>query len=188
MDLRLSYLLGIGAGRSHYSLRQDGDGFVRHAFGFILGLALVPALTYGMGWGYARSNSSANPIDHTISDKTQLYGALALMAAVGLFGGMITVARWASPLVSLIPALAFLGWTGWYLAAPLDAIDVVTRFPPAGELDGGLQVLLASGLFALVGFFLLVPSWTPERWRGRSRDDEEDAYMRDSSVRVDSRR
>jgi hypothetical protein len=187
MELDLSNLVGIDSGHGHYSLRQDGDGFVRHAFGFILGLALVPALTYGMGWGYTRSISSANPLDHTIDDRTQLCGALALMAAVGLVGGIVTVARWASPLVSLIPALAFLSWTGWYLAAPLDALDIVTRFPPAGELDVGLKILLNSGLFALAGFFLLVPSWTPERWRGRSRYDEGD-YLRDDSVEVGSRR
>jgi uncharacterized membrane protein len=100
---------------------------------------------------------------------------------------MVTVARWASPLVSLIPALAFLGWTGWYLAAPLDALAVVTRFPPAGELDVSLKVLLTSGLFALAGFFLLVPSWTPQRWRGRPRDDEDD-HLRHSSAHVGSHR
>ncbi|MEO5877639.1 MAG: hypothetical protein ABIS86_21640, partial [Streptosporangiaceae bacterium] len=112
--------------------------------------------------------------DHTIIDGTQLSGALALMAAVGLVGGVVSVARWASPLASLIPALAFLGWTGWYLAAPLDAVALVADFPPAGELDAGLQSLLTSGLFALVGFFLLVPTWTPDRWRAKPRYEEEE--------------
>ncbi|GAA3206810.1 hypothetical protein [Actinocorallia longicatena] len=146
---------------------------LRHAFGFVLGLVLAPALAYGMAWAYVRAGVAVDPLEHTITDRTQLYGAFALMAAVGLVGGVTVVARWASPLVSLMPALAFLGWTVWFLAAPASAAGLPARFPPAGELDAGLENLLASGLFALAGFMLLVPAWTPHRWRARQPEPEE---------------
>ncbi|GAB3686468.1 hypothetical protein GCM10027589_55190 [Actinocorallia lasiicapitis] len=149
---------------------------MRHAFGFVLGLLLAPALAYGTAWAHVRSGVAVNALDHTITDRTQLYGAFALTAAVGLLTGIVIVARWASPLVSLIPAVAFLAWTAWFLAAPAAAVALPSRFPPAGELDSGLESLLSSGLYALLGFALLVPAWTPYRWRSRRPEEEEQPY------------
>ncbi|GAA2737226.1 hypothetical protein [Actinocorallia aurantiaca] len=137
---------------------------MRHAFGFLLGLILTPALVYGMGWGFSSSRASVNALDLTITDRTQFYGAYAAMAAVGLLVGILVVARWISPFVSMIPALGLLGWSGWYLADPVKAADLVDRFPPAGQLDTALQLLLSSGVLGLVGFVLLVPTWAPYRW------------------------
>jgi hypothetical protein len=143
---------------------------MRHVFGFVLGILLTPALAYGAGWGYARAGAALDPIGQTITDRTRLYGALSLMAAVGLVTGVVIVARWASPLVSLIPALAFIGWTVYFLLEPKRALQVPGDVPPAGELDAGLQVLLSAGVFALMGFALLTPAWAPRRWR-RERDE-----------------
>jgi hypothetical protein len=144
---------------------------VRHAFGFVLGVVLTPALAYGAAWGFARAAAALDPAGQVISDRTGLYGALAIMAAVGLVTGVVIVARWASPLVSLVPALALLGWTGYFLVDPRAALKLPARVPPAGELDTGLQILLTSGVFALLGFALLMPTWAPGRWR-RGQDED----------------
>jgi hypothetical protein len=142
---------------------------VRHTFGFILGVILTPALAYGAGWGYTRAGASYDVINQSITDRTRLYGAFALMAAVGLVTGIVVLARWASPFVSLVPALAFIGWTAFFLVAPKSALQVPDRFPPSGELDTALRVLLGYGVFGLMGFALLVPTWAPRRW-GRQDD------------------
>jgi hypothetical protein len=144
---------------------------VRHTFGLILGVILTPALAYGAGWGYTRAGASYDAINQSITDRTQLYGAFALMAAVGLVTGIVILARWASPLVSLVPALAFIGWTVCFLVVPKSALKVPDMLPPAGELDTALRVLLGYGVFGLLGFALLVPTWAPRRW---GRDDGEE--------------
>jgi hypothetical protein len=151
---------------------------VRHTFGFLVGIVLTPALAYAAGWGATRSDSAVDPLAHTITDKTRLYGAFALMAAAGLVAGVVIVAKWASPMISLVPALAFIGWSAYYLLAPRAALDLPGKVPPAGDLDDGLQTLLGSGVFALIGFALLIPAWTGWRWRPARRADEpvEESY------------
>jgi hypothetical protein len=151
---------------------------MRHVLGFVLGVILAPALAYGAGWGFTRAAAALDPVGRTITDRTELYGAFALMAAVGLVLGVVIVARWVSPLATLIPALAMIGWTVYFVLAPKQALDLPGKVPPAGELDTALQALLVSGMFALIGFALLVPMWVPRRWRGRERaDDVEPMYQ-----------
>ncbi|MFB4319325.1 hypothetical protein [Actinomadura sp. 21ATH] len=147
---------------------------MRHAFGFLLGVLLTPALVYGAGWGYVQAGQSFDGAAQEITDSTRMYGAFALLAAVGLVTGVIIVARWASPLVSLVPALALLGLSAYFLIDPARALDLPGKVPPAGDLDFGLRMLLGSGLYALLGFALLMPTWAPRRW-GSDRDDEEEA-------------
>jgi hypothetical protein len=142
-------------------------GVVRHTFGFLLGLVLTPALAYGAGWGVTRSNSALDPLAHTITDRTRLYGAFALMAAVGLVTGVVVMARWASPLVSMVPAVGFIAWSAYFLLDPQAALDLPSKVPPAGDLDEGLRTLVGSGVLALMGFALLMPAWTGWRWSGR---------------------
>ncbi|WP_198653789.1 hypothetical protein [Actinocorallia populi] len=148
---------------------------MRHAFGFLLGILLTPALAYGMAWGFARSRASVNAMDLTVTDETQFYGAYAAMGAVGLVIGILVVARWISPCVSMIPALGLLGWSGWYLAEPARAAGLAADLPPSGELDTALQMLLSTGLLALVGFILFVTAWAPYRWP-HPHDGLEDDY------------
>lgn len=151
---------------------------LRHTLGFFLGIVLTPALAYAAGWGATRSVSAVDPLAHTITDTTRLYGAFALMAAAGLVIGVVVMARWASPMVSLVPALAFIGWSVYFLLAPGSALALTGRFPPAGDLDDGLQTLLGSGVFALAGFGLFTPAWTAWRWHpsGRPAEPAEEPY------------
>jgi hypothetical protein len=148
---------------------------MRHVFGFVLGVLLTPAMAYGAAWGHTRAADSFDPLGQTISDSTRLYGAFALMAAVGLVMGVVIVARWASPMVSLVPALALIAWSVYFFVSPGPALDLPGRVPPAGEVDTGLRLLLGSGVFALMGVALLMPAWAPRRW-GRDGDEFEDSY------------
>src|SRR5512139_3590665 len=148
---------------------------VRHVFGFLLGVALAPALAYGTGWGYAQAADSFDPVSKEIFARTQMYGAVAVMAAVGLVIGVIIVARWASPLMSLIPALALIGWTVYFLVAPGQALDLPGRFPVADDVDNGLRMMLGTGVFGLMGVALFMPAWAPRRWASRRDDDEAEA-------------
>ncbi|MEU5882579.1 hypothetical protein [Spirillospora sp. NPDC047279] len=146
---------------------------MRHAFGFLLGILLAPALVYGAAWGFVQAGQSFDGVGQEITDDTRIYGAFALLAAVGLVMGVIIVARWASPLVSLVPALALIGFSVYFLVDPGAVLDLPGKVPPAGDLDSGLRLLLGSGVYAMMGFALLAPTWAPRRWSGR-RDDDDD--------------
>ncbi|RKS73687.1 hypothetical protein BZB76_4389 [Actinomadura pelletieri DSM 43383] len=148
---------------------------MRHAFGFFLGVLLTPGLVYGAAWGYVQAGQSFDGTGQEITDRTRIYGAFALLAAVGLVMGVVIVARWASPLVSLVPALALLGFSGWFLVDPDGVLDLPGRVPPAGDMDFGLRMLLGSGVYAMMGLALLMPAWAPRRWS--SHDDEDAADM-----------
>ncbi|TDC91783.1 hypothetical protein [Actinomadura sp. 7K507] len=147
---------------------------MRHAFGFFLGVVLTPALVYGAAWGYVQAGQSFDGTGQEITDRTRIYGAFALLAAVGLVMGVIIVARWASPLVSLVPALALLGFSAYFLIDPGRALDLPGRVPPAGDMDFGLRMLLGSGVYGLMGFALLMPTWAPRRWSSARDDDSAD--------------
>ncbi|MFD0850707.1 hypothetical protein ACFQ07_00465, partial [Actinomadura adrarensis] len=69
---------------------------MRHAFGFLLGLLLTPGLAYGAAWGFVQAGQSFDTATQEITDNTRMYGAFALLAAVGLVAGVMIVARWAS--------------------------------------------------------------------------------------------
>lgn len=151
---------------------------LRHTFGFFLGVAATPGLAYAVGWGAALAESALDPLGQTITNSTRLYGAFALMAAAGLVTGVVIVARWTSPLVSLLPALGFIAWSVYYLLSPQTALELPERVPPAGGLDEGLRTMLAAGVFGLVGFALLTPAWTGWRWRNDKKTDNsyEESY------------
>ena len=150
---------------------------MRHVLGFVLGVILAPALAYGAGWGFTRAGAAFDAAGRTITDRNELYGAFALMAGVGLVIGIVMVARWASPLATLIPALGMIVWTVYFVIAQKQALYLQGKVPPAGDLDASLQALLASGVFALIGFALLMPAWAPSRWRKRENtEDAESSY------------
>ncbi|WUI03547.1 hypothetical protein OHR68_17585 [Spirillospora sp. NBC_00431] len=144
---------------------------MRHAFGFVLGVLLTPGLVYGAAWGYVQAGQSFDGTGQEITDRTRIYGAFALLAAVGLVMGVIIVARWASPLVSLVPALALLGFSAWFLIDPDGVLDLPGKVPPSGDMDFGLRMLLGSGVYGMMGLALLMPAWAPRRW-GSGRDED----------------
>ncbi|MBW8487131.1 hypothetical protein [Actinomadura parmotrematis] len=152
---------------------------MRHTFGLFLGVLLTPALLYGTAWGYVQAGQSFDGMGQQITDRTRIYGAFALLAAVGLVTGVVIVARWASPLVSLVPALALLGLSACFLIDPARALGLPARVPPSGDLDFGLRMLLGTGAYAMLGFALLMPTWAPRRWGARRDEDEAPVYYQD---------
>ncbi|GLZ03143.1 hypothetical protein Acsp03_06100 [Actinomadura sp. NBRC 104412] len=156
---------------------------MRHAFGFVLGVLLTPALAYGAAWGYVQALQSFDGARQEITDSTRMYGAFALLAAVGLVTGVIIVARWASPLVSLIPSLVLLGLSAYFLVDPGAVLDLPGKVPPAGDLDLGIRTLMGSGIYAMLGFALLMPTWAPRRWSSDREGDDEDAEVFYSAAR-----
>ncbi|GAA4225754.1 hypothetical protein GCM10022254_08360 [Actinomadura meridiana] len=147
---------------------------MRHTFGFVLGVLLTPGLVYGAAWGYVQAGQSFDGTGQEITDRTRIYGAFALLAAVGLVIGVVVVARWASPLVSLVPALSLLGLSVWFLVDPGGVLDLPGKVPPGGDMDFGLRMLLGSGVYAMMGLALLMPAWAPRRWSsGRDQDEAE---------------
>jgi hypothetical protein len=154
---------------------------VRHALGFILGVLLAPALLYGAAWGFVEATRSFDVAGQEITDRTRMYGAFALLAAVGLVIGVVVVARWASPLISLVPALFLIGISVAFLVDPNRLLDLPGKVPPGGDLDSGLRLLLGSGIYGVLGFALLTPSWAPRRW-GSNRDDDAESEEYFSAV------
>jgi hypothetical protein len=152
---------------------------MRHAFGFLLGVLLTPGLAYGAAWGWVETSGSFDPVAREITDDTRLYGGFAVLAAIGLVMGIVVVAQWISPLASLIPALALVGWSVYFFVDPDRALLLPSDAPPAGSLDAGLQMLLGSGVFALIGFALLVPMGAPRRWRRDRAEPREYAPERE---------
>lgn len=144
---------------------------MRHVFGFLLGVLLAPALAYGTGWSYTRAADSFDPVSKEIFARTQLYGALSVLAAIGLVVGVIIVARWSSPLMSLIPALAMIGWTVYFLVSPAQALELPAKVPLARDVDGGLRMMLGTGIFGLMGAALFAPAWAPRRWSSRRKEE-----------------
>jgi hypothetical protein len=156
---------------------------VRHALGFLIGLLLTPGLAYGAAWGFVQAGQSFDTATQEITDDTRMYGAFALLAAVGLVAGVVIVARWASPLASLVPALALLALSAYFLVDPGTVLDLPGKVPPAGDLDDGLRVLMGSGVFAMLGFALLMPTWAPRRWSPDRDEDDESAEAFYSATR-----
>ncbi|WP_131743445.1 hypothetical protein [Actinomadura roseirufa] len=137
---------------------------MRHAFGFVVGVLLTPALLYGAAWGYVQAGRSFDGAGQEFTDRSRVLGAFALLAAVGLVTGVVIVARWASPLVSLVPAVALLGLSACFLVDPAGVLDLPGKVPPSGDMDFGLRMLLGSGVYGMMGFALLMPAWAPRRW------------------------
>ena len=79
-------------------MNEDDNGRETTQANFLKEVASCDALfRNGAGWGYTRAGASYDAVNQSITDRTQLYGAFALMAAVGLVTGIVILARWASP-------------------------------------------------------------------------------------------
>lgn len=141
---------------------------VRHIFGFILGLLVAPALVWATGWGFMRAQELKN------NTGTNLFAALGAMAAVGLVVGVLMVAKWASPLATLLPGLSLVSWTIVYALNPQRA---ALKLPVGDAIEQGMETLLITGIYALVGLALMIPTFTPSRWRGRGANRNDDDFF-----------
>jgi hypothetical protein len=143
---------------------------MRHLLGVIFGVVLAAALVAGGGWGYnrlARAMTLASP--HLTSTRSLL--ALAALLGTGLLLGLLLAGPWVSPLATVLPGLAALGWTALYVVSQHRAIQLVPlKSSHAGQ---GAEVLLETGVYALLGIAMLIPLFVPSRWRRRRPVEDE---------------
>lgn len=150
---------------------------MRHLVGLILAPMLAVALFAGGGWGTEMIRSA----QHGGSGLKSMSGLLALaaVAGAGLLLGLLLVGPAVSPLAAGLPGLALLAWTGLWVARSATALRLI---PMHGrDVGAGFQVLLTSGVLALLGAAMIVPLFVPSRWRRRrqravSYDDYNDGY------------
>jgi hypothetical protein len=143
---------------------------VRHFFGFILGIVVAPGLVLATGWGFMRTQQLRNDPGGSLTL------AIAALAAAGLVIGVLMVAKWASPLATLLPGLSLLGWTIVYAVNPGQA---ALQLPVNKLVYQGMESLLVAGIYGLVGMALLIPTFTPSRWRSNRMEmrDHGDSYF-----------
>ncbi len=139
---------------------------LRHLIGFGLAIGLAAAIYFGGGWGVAKMTALAAQ-GTSLTSVTGL-SALGTLLLTGLFLGILLVAP-VSPLSTLLPGLALLGWTGLFAAST----GMASRVMPLGNgpVAAGLHLLLTDGVLALLGMVLIIPAFVPSRWRPASETD-----------------
>ncbi|GAA0944474.1 hypothetical protein [Nonomuraea longicatena] len=146
---------------------------LRHIGGLLIGLVVTACVVGGGGWAVqqAMAESAASP-----PGGQRLWIALGAMAAVGLVVGLVTAGR-VSPVAAFVPSMALLAWTVVYALDSGRALSLVPDQPSAywlvRQAAAGSEVLLTSGVFALLGVALFIPVLVPSRWVRREDDDYE---------------
>jgi hypothetical protein len=144
---------------------------MRHLFGVILGIVVTAALFVGGGWGYHRLATLVNATSPHLNDTRGLTSLGALLATGLLIGILMAVPR-ISPLATALPGAAALAATAFYLASPNRALHLMPLH--ASNFGLGAHVLLASGVYALIGAAMIVPLFVPCRWRKRGTEEDEE--------------
>jgi hypothetical protein len=136
---------------------------MRHLVGVILAPLLAAALFAGGGWG-TQMIRSAQPGGTGL---TSMHGLLALaaVAGTGLLLGLLLVGPAVSPLAAGLPGLALLAWTALWVVRSASALRLIPMHDRG--VGQGFQVLLTSGVLALLGAAMIVPLFVPSRWRRR---------------------
>ena len=128
------------------------------------------------GGGWATNKAMVEAATPTTSGGVQLWIALGTMAAVGLVLGLVIAGR-VSPLATFVPSMALLAWTVVYALDMNRAVSLIPDEPTMHalvvEAGHGMQALLTTGVFAMLGVALFLPVLMPSRWAGRRREDEE---------------
>jgi hypothetical protein len=135
---------------------------VRHIFGFIVGILVGPAMLWATGWGVMRATELRGQTG------ANLYIAIGAMAVAGLVVGVLMVARWSSPLATLLPGLGLVGWTVVYAVNPQRA---ALELPGTDAIQPTMNTLLVSGVYGLLGVALMMPTFHPSRWRAKGAGD-----------------
>jgi len=148
---------------------------MRHVFGFLFGILVTVVLLLGTGW--ATQGALQRPADAmSLLDHTQVLVGLGTMAVTGLVLGLVLAAR-LSPLAVFVPSLVLLAWTVVYV---LDVNRAMSLVPDAPGLQPdliragqGMQALLSSGVYLMMGIALFIPVLMPSRWTGPDQDDDD---------------
>jgi hypothetical protein len=150
---------------------------MRHLVGLILAPMLAVALFAGGGWGTQMIRSA----QHGGAGLNSMSGLLALgaVAGAGLLLGLLLVGPAVSTLAPGLPGLTLLAWTALWVTRSASALRLIPMHDR--DVGEGFQVLLTSGVLALLGAAMMVPLFVPSRWRRRLQravpyDDYNDGY------------
>ena len=141
---------------------------MRHLTGVILAIALSAALFFAAGWGFTHLTAIA--AQESMTSGTGVL-ASAVLAATGLFLGIVLAVRAVSPLAPGLPGLALLAWTVLLAVRPHRALALIPLHSYSFGL--GFEALLVSGMLAVLGAAMIIPLFLPSRWR-RARRKETD--------------
>ncbi|WP_405150692.1 hypothetical protein OG589_18455 [Sphaerisporangium sp. NBC_01403] len=155
---------------------------MRHFFGLLLGVVVTAVLLVGTGWasqdalrGMAGVANAATGAVDPIRDTKALIGLGAMLAA-GLVFGLVVAGR-VSPLATFVPSMVLLAWTVIYVLDVNRALSLAPDDPSMNPMivqaGKGMQDLLGTGVYAMLGIALFVPVLMPSRWAGRERDEED---------------
>ncbi|PZG50983.1 hypothetical protein C1I98_09660 [Spongiactinospora gelatinilytica] len=150
---------------------------MRHFLGLLLGVVLTAGILGGAGWAAAWALGEGHIAP--LASGPELWTALGVMAGIGLILGLVVAGR-VSPLATFVPSLALLAWTVVYALDMNRAVSLIpvgnSTHPLLAQVVSGCRLLLASGVFALLGVLLFIPVLLPSRWAGRHEEKEEEDY------------
>jgi hypothetical protein len=98
--------------------------------------------------------------------------SLGALLATGLLIGILMAVPRFSPLATALPGVAALAVTGLYVASPSHVLRLIPL--KASNFGLGAHILLASGVYALIGAAMIVPLFVPSRWRKRQVGEDEE--------------
>src|SRR5437764_11821446 len=132
---------------------------MRHLLGILLAVLGAAALFFAASWGYVHLVAM-----HGASlTSTRGLEALGAVGGTGLLLGILLAGPLVSPLATVLPGLAVVGWTVLLALREQTALQYI---PLKGEAFGaGFQSLLTSGVLAMVGIAMILPLFVPSRWR-----------------------
>ena len=151
---------------------------MHHLIGLVLAIAVGVALFFGAGWGFTHLTGIAAH-GASLTSMTGL-AALSVLAATGLFLGIVMAVRAVSPLAPGLPGLALLAVSA---LLAVHEHQVLRWIPLQGHSFGaGFRALLVSGVLALLGAAMIIPLFIPARWRAVPGADDEDDELDDSTL------
>lgn len=149
---------------------------MRHVVGFFFGVVVTAALLLGAGWAVPAVQRGATALVSVEQDMRLLLG-IGAMALAGLVLGLVLAGR-ISPLATFVPAMALLAWTVVYALDVNRALSLApvaaSMHPELVQAGRGMQLLLSTGVLAMLGVALFIPVLMPGRWARRPEDDEDD--------------
>jgi hypothetical protein len=149
---------------------------MRHVIGFVIGVVVAAVILFGSGWASQDAVRGAVSVVAPVSNGRILVG-LGVMALVGLVFGLVMVGR-LSPLSAFIPSIVLLAWTVVYALDVPRAMSLAPVGPSVqqdlAQAGRGMESLLSTGVFALLGVALFIPVLMPSRWAAPPKRDADE--------------
>ncbi len=144
---------------------------MRHLFGLIAGIVVTAVLFFGGGWGYHRLSTLVSATNPHLTG-TRGLTSIGALAATGLLIGILLAVPRVSPIATALPGVVALAATALYVASPSRALRLMPM--KTSNFGLGAHILLATGIYALIGAAMIVPLFVPSRWRKRPVGEDEE--------------